>query len=280
MKSKKNSSRDEKSDWRKENERHNQCRRYLKCILQQALKLPKLISLRIESDDTLSEKTSNFLLAHGQKLEHLELKYLHLEKANTRELAKFTELKSLLFKHGHDSSQKDDLKAIANNCKRLESINFEQLVSFDSKDETAKGLHYFFEERKNSLKCLTIESSYNVYSDFFLKNLPLCENMESVRILEAQFLSDYGLDIISQLPKLQTLELGKLKNFEGISKYEYKHLMETPIDLNKFFGQMNTDNLCTLKFFDSPIVTEENFKALSVNGCPKLEKLILEKRSD
>ena len=265
------------SYWREESERSNLRRRYLKSIMQQALKLPKLISLRMQSEDSLSENTTQFLLSHGKNLEQLELRNLHFEKADNKILANFTKLKSLVMKHGHDSSKEDDLKSIADSCQCLERINFSSLVYVGSRD---KGLHYFFQERRQTLKELTIEHCYEVETDSFLKNIANCEKIESVRILEAHFLSNYGLDIISQLPKLQTLELGRLKNFEGLSDHyskKYKKLSEAPIDLNKFFGQMNTECLRFLKVFDSPVVTEDNVQALSDNGCPKLEKLILEK---
>ena len=49
------------------------------------------------------------------------------------------------------------------------------------------------------------------------------------------------------------------------------------LKMNAFFKKLNTDSLTYLSISKSDIITEENIKSLSKNGCPKLEKLVLEK---
>ena len=49
------------------------------------------------------------------------------------------------------------------------------------------------------------------------------------------------------------------------------------LKMDAFFKKLNTDSLTYLSISKSDIITEENIKSLSKNGCPKLEKLVLEK---
>ena len=168
-----------------------------------------------------------------------------------------------------------DLRAIANSCINLERIHFSKL-NVDEHDSLAGGLHYLFEERRNTLKCLTIEDHYSLRNDEFLKNLVFCINMEQIKIMDASFIGNKALDIISNLPNLKVLELHKLGNLKDKSSHYREEPEKDPIDVNSFFRLLNTNKLRVLSIIDSPIITAETIKRLSsYNGCPKLENLFL-----
>ena len=101
-----------------------------------------------------------------------------------------------------------------------------------------------------------------------------CEKIEEIGILDASFVTNEDLDTLSHLPTLQKLELGKLGHLEmrELSMNEKKSL-----NLNLFFQTLNTDNLKLLSISQCELITEENVITLSENGCPKLERLVLEK---
>ena len=89
------------------------------------------------------------------------MKNVVFEKMDKKQLSKFTKLKSLLMQHVHVQYNSDysDLRAIANSCINLERIHFSKL-NVDEHDSLAGGLHYLFDERRNTLRYLTIEESF------------------------------------------------------------------------------------------------------------------------
>ena len=103
--------------------------------------------------------------------------------------------------------------------------------------------------------------------------------MEEIKIMDASFVGNKALGIISNLPNLKVLELHKLGNLKDKSShYREEEPEKDPIDVNSFFRLLNTNKLRVLSIIDSPIITAETIKRLSSNnGCPKLEKLIFEK---
>ena len=272
--------RDFKLKWKMERDN----KRFFKSLMQLALKIPKLTSLKMETvgkdaKTLMSEICGKYLIDHGQNLEHLEIKNVYFENIDKKQLSKFTKLKSLLMRHVHvqHNSCYSALRAIANSCINLERIHFSKL-NVDEHDSLAGGLHYLFEERRNTLRYLTIEDHYNLRNDEFLKNLVFCNNMEQIKIMDASFIGNKALDIILNLPNLKVLELHKLGNLKDKSPHYREEPEKDPIDVNSFFRLLNTNKLRVLSIIDSPIITAETIKRLSSNnGCPKLEKLIFEK---
>ena len=147
------------------------------------------------------------------------------------------------------------------------------------------GFHYFLKARRNTLKSLTIgtvdEWGYDDKENCVLDNLAYCEEIEDVKIFNAKFVTNDDLSIISNLPKLQTLELVKLGRLEmnELSNKRYKEIVEKKklLDLNAFFRKLNTDNLQYLSILECEVITEDNVKTLFTNGCPELKKLVFEK---
>ena len=263
------------------------CKHYVKHIMQLALKsCPKLKTLKIHANSWITQQCEKFLIEHGQNLEHLELKGVDFKDNRTAPVANFRKLKSLLISHGHGKTSYEDLRSIANNCTRLEKMHFKLLVAKDSGEEEyqkASGFHYFLKARRNTLKSLTINkvSDWSWSEDNILKNLAYCEKIEEVKLLDASFISNDVLDTLSHLPTLQKLELVNLGNLsiDKLDDFSYKNVMKDrkTLKMNAFFKKLNTDSLTYLSISKSDIITEENIKSLSKNGCPKLEKLVLEK---
>ena len=114
-----------------------------------------------------------------------------------------------------------------------------------------------------------------------LQGLAYCEKIEEIRIQDASFVTNEDLDTLSHLPKLQKLELVKLGylDMDDLSSGQYERTMEEkkPLELSMFFENLNTDNLKFLSISQCEIITEDNIKTLSENGCPKLVKLVFEK---
>ena len=233
--------------------------------------------------------------SQGTKLEELEI------HKHSNQISGLTNLKSLKIIHDMHKSKCTHLVQIARYCQSLERIEFRQMD--DPHDylnyrrgicALARGFHEFFSLRKDSLKSITIEK-YDGRSDrdrgrgdrfggtgvSFLKNMSLCKDLEEIRILDASFLLDKSLDIISKLPKLKILQLenlGNLTNWEldyyGMKSYT---LQEKPQNIGLLFRKLETYELKLLSISQCEIIKEEDIETLATKGCPKLEKLVLDK---
>ena len=206
---------------------------YIKHIVNNGFKFcPRLKSLLIHTSKphynslSLTPKCVEILVENSHKLENLELKRVEFKtNEDFAKLSELTNLKSLLVSKAFHNWNKRKVEPIAKNCSKLEKVRFDYVDARNDKSD----LHGFFSNIKNSLKSLTIDkvAGYGISKkDTFLKNVALCKKLEEIKFPDARFLTDFGLDVISQLPKLKNLELNNL----GEIHY---------CDLNTFFMMFN-----------------------------------------
>ena len=156
----------------------DQCPRYWKTLMLEALKKPKLKSIKIQNSNSdvsfPGEKVKNL----GKKLEHLDLHEVKYSDNTLIEIAKIKKLKSL----SNIWISQNVLPTITKNCYQLESI------TIDAKLGMKPVLDKFFQKRGKNLKSLTIHGSgvwyqtpdpWDEEEDIF-EYISQCENLEDL----------------------------------------------------------------------------------------------------
>ena len=254
--------------------------KYVKQLVQMGLECPNLKSLIIHErtigknfvPTDVSEHFARILLANGTNLEHLDLSGIVFRPfANYQKITQLSNLKSLHTSMGTDMVPFSTLEKIANNCKKLERITFTSLNSSIYRTSThgIETFNDFFTKLKDSLKSITTKefTSYHSLDEgeekcIFLKQLQLCDQLEEIKILNASFVTDYGLGIIARLPNLKTLELVKLVN-------------DQLCDLKSFFSNLSMTKLQSLTILwsnedDIMCLNLPTLRNLKIENCPNL----------
>ena len=263
--------------------------------------------LKIQLHEYARRDYTSLFASQGRQLEGLELnKY-------SNSISRLSNLKSLKMSRHSVFSKCEDLVDIAKSCSYLENIHFDEIadphwcskMSYTLNCALGRGFHDFFLLRKDSLKSVTFEN-FDGLSDLdcprfqyrrgkrepsFLKNMSLCANLEELKILDASFLLDEGMRIISNLPKLKRLDLTNLGNLtynendkimelsDAPSRIERRDefLQVKPKSIDVLFSKLNTHKLKFLSITYCDIITDEDIETLAKKDCPKLEQLVLDR---
>ena len=196
----------------------DQCPKYWKTLMLEALKKPKLKSIKIQNSTSdvpfPGEKVKNL----GKNLEHLDLQEVKYNDKILREIAKIKTLKSLT----NIWIDQNVLPTITEHCNQLESI------TIDAKHGIKPVLDNFFQKRGKILKSITVHG-LGAWSSIhnegnILEYINHCENLENIS------LNDLGSMItVFNLPKLKRLHI---KEFHG-----------TTDELKNLFQNLNRSNL-------------------------------------
>ena len=251
---------------------------YIRHIVDRGFKsCPKLKSLLFHTTKSLgiyhgslslSPKCVETIVNNSQKLERLELRRVDFNRDEDYvKLSDLKNLKSLLIRC-NDKRKDWAIKSFGKNCKKLEKVTLDRIHSYYT--HTQSDLHAFFSNIKSSLNSLTINKVRTTgpsqsKSDLFLKNMDLCEKLEEIKVLNAHFMTDFGLNVIALLPKLKILELNNLGEI-----YE--------CDLNSFFMNLKKYHMESLTITNCVLMTEETIKNWFKYGCgfPNLKYLKIE----
>ena len=153
------------------------------------------------------------------------------------------------------SRSNDDMNQIAEKCKKLEKVSIKEVISKPEFNE-------FIFRLNGSLKYLTVErfdsTSVNDIKTF-LDNLRASKNLQELSLNASSFNGNDLLKAISEIPKLQKVEL---KNLGKIANEDVKLLAR------------NCKELKYLKFDNCQSIHLENETVSSlIDDCPQLTKL-------
>ena len=156
------------------------------------------------------------------------------------------------------------LNLLPKNCQKLSKITFGSIFC-DDLTQVQLTFDNFFREMSNNLKTLKVDQI--VDSDNYLiekweqilTNLNLCQNLEVLEILDATYITNTTLTMISKLPNLKQLSFGKLG--------------PDATELDNFFKQINSEKLEYLYIDGSEILTEEILQTLFDRTLPNLEAI-------
>ena len=155
------------------------------------------------------------------------------------------------------------LKLLPKNCKSLVNLVFESLRVDFTRVQSA--FDEFFVEMKENLKTVGFNEVYifnethNSTWETILKNLSLCQKLETIVIANANKITSATLSIISNLQNLKTLALGQ----PGVNTTE----------LGTFFQQMKSEKLEYLQIGGSQFVTVETLENLSNRKLTNLREI-------
>ena len=200
----------------------------------------------------------------GDQLEHLEFQQIYMTPKGISEMVKITTLKVLNIYNYVECFPKENIIALAKNCKHLETLflfnNFEK--AFDGTFKEA--FDTLFTERRNTLKKLTIiQIAKSVEEDLFEK-IGLCHRLEGLTIRNAQ-LTESNLSNIAKLIGLKNLFIDDVSAGRNLDEMVY------------FIKALSTSKIKYLTFYDCGNLGNTFFQELSNKYFPVLERLYLDR---
>ena len=251
---------------------------YWSKLMSNYLNCSKINSLKIVS--WMQDKQPRFKHSHcrmlkrfAKDLQHLELKGIHLDTQNVMDIAQIKTLKTLKISwtNSHLFTPENILE-FAKNCYQLESIQFFNLrnwmMNVDGNSDNAMkfktAFNTFFEERKETLKSLSLANFTSSSSYHLMDNLNLCQNLEEFCAKDSD-LTDVDLASLVKIPNLKNLF------FDNIST--------KPNEMTTFFLGLNTSSMKYLTLHNCNGVNEAMFSELSMLKFPLLERIHLKLRN-
>ena len=181
-------------------------------IEEALLSNPQLKSVTLTSTWIKKNSCSKIVeyLTKAKRIEHLEIQnhYHGYEPFDDKLLMKIASIKNLksLKINLRKVIQADFIKKISMNCINLETLELNNFT-LDNPDGVQIAFNKLFKERKETLKSVFIGRIDTNIRCQVLKNLVLCENLEQLTFDNAGCVDNFGLDIISKLSSLKTLQL-------------------------------------------------------------------------
>ena len=170
---------------------------YMESMIKQVLiSSQNLKILKLDQSATLLNMERIGIGILGKRLEHLEVNGRNIEGKSC--ISTLNELKTLRF---DCFSERNDILSLIINFPKLEAIFFSNIT--DKKMDSA-AFDEFFAKKASTLKKISLR---NIFVDEFLKNLGLCQNIESFIACRAEL----DLKYISELSHLKELVLKEIK---------------------------------------------------------------------
>ena len=219
---------------------------------------PQLKALHLTGNGWYGSFFVNSDLIWKTNIQHLRL--LDDEGLGVYIASKLTNLKTLTIDFLM-SRRSDDLIQIAEKCKKLEKVTIKEVIS---KSVFNSVFNEFMFRLNGSLKYLTVErfesTSANAV-ETFLNNLRASKNLQELSLDALSFNGNDLLKAISEMPKLEKLEL---KNLGTLANEDIKLLAQ------------NCKELKYLKFDNCQSIHLENETVSRlIDNCPQLTKLSL-----
>ena len=213
---------------------------------------PKLKALHLTGFGWMNSMFVNSDFIWKTNIQHLRL--LDDDGLGVYIASKLTNLRTLTIDFLMSRSN-DDMNQIAEKCKKLEKVSIKEVISKPEFNE-------FIFRLNGSLKYLTVErfdsTSVNDIKTF-LDNLRASKNLQELSLNASSFNGNDLLKAISEIPKLQKVEL---KNLGKIANEDVKLLAR------------NCKELKYLKFDNCQSIHLENETVSSlIDDCPQLTKL-------
>ena len=244
------------------------CLAYWKQLMSHVLNSSKLKSLKV-SPQALTDKSfkmpeSNVvkLGQFGNQLEHLELYHIGLTAKNVSQIVKISTLKELkIYNYGDLVFSKDDIIALAKNCKNLETLllynGFANGIVTGFKGAFKEAFDILFTERRQTLKKLTVMEIAGCVDHDIFEKIGLCYKLEELTIKNAR-LTTSNLSSIAQLSGLKYLLMDGISVNSG--------------EMISFVRSLSTSEMKYLTFHEC-FPTAGKFEELSKKNFPVLERL-------
>ena len=208
----------------------------------------------------LHPETMKLIESQGKEIEYFELRCLAINSIDM--MTSLTKLKSLKL---NENFWPDDVRieviSLAKNCPKLDTIEFDDLF-FNDETSMLLALDTLFYEKRLTLKSLCFKEvkASNGFTDDFLRNLSLCQNLEEFQCQKTD-LTQSSLDIIVRLPKLK--------------KLTFHHIRMSSDTVRKFLRKLNKTNLECLIISNCSGFDDTAFQNLSELSFPKLQRLFI-----
>ena len=167
------------------------------------------------------------------------------------------------------------------NCYKLEKVHFDWIKleqsSYNwenpqlniSANDIIDAYDKFFKERKETLKSVFIGRIDTNIRCQVLKNLVLCENLEELTFDNASCVDNFGLDIISKLSSLKSLQLPLLCPPDNDWRGKTIH------NVNLLFKGSNLTNLTYIYITENNYLTEDFLMNIAGYVNSKLMKIFI-----
>ena len=267
----------------------DQCSKYWKTLMLEALKKPKLKSIKIQNSTSDVAFPGDKVKNLGGNLEHLDLQEVKFSDNILIEIAKIKTLKSL----ANIWIGQNVLPTITEHCYQLESI------TIDATYGMKPVLDQFFQERGKTLKILTIHGAggWSTKEENLLENINFCENLEYLSLI------DFGRQITEEtmidLPKLKRLQMKRFHAPVNDIEYLFKNMNRSNLkeifleNIFNSFTRLDVRMVQTIATLDFPhlehfftrsngnldLVNQDSINAM-VENCPNLKSIQLLGRCD